>query len=62
MDKNRSFFESGAAFSDDIPDEQEALYCNPLEPESETGEKIFVPKMKEKKRNNEKNQENDGFF
>jgi len=58
MDKNRRFFETDINFSDAICDEQEALYCDPLERESETGEARFVPKIKAKKRNNEKKQEN----
>lgn len=62
MDKKGRFFQTDMSFSDAIPDEQEALYCDPLERESETGEKVFVPKSKAKMRNNEKNQENDEFF
>jgi hypothetical protein len=58
MDKDRRYFETEMTFSDAISDEIEALYCDPLERESETGEERFVPKNKVKKQNNEKNQEN----
>jgi hypothetical protein len=62
MNKNFNMPGSERDFSDEIEDEQDSLYCDPLEEEYETGEKPFSLKNKENKRNNEKNKDNDAFF
>ena len=62
MDKKCGISANGNAFSDAIPDIEEALYCDPLERENESGEKPFSPKNKEKRKNNEKNKEKGVFF
>ncbi len=62
MDKKCGFSANDNAFSDVIPDMEEALYCDPLERENESGEKPFSPKNKEKRKNNEKIKEKGTFF
>lgn len=62
MDKNLDFSEREADFSDVLPDADEALYCDPLEKESETGERRFCPKNKENAKKSEKKREKGEFF